>query len=245
MVDNFWPHIECSAMEFLNSSISAGGAGQFPEPNAINDKSRSVLAINNHIPSNHAGGAALIPQAHDVVNNPRPLMEGASMKLHNSSISAGGSGQISEPNTFNDKSWLVPTINIHYFSNHARGAAQIPQEHVMIDKPWPLLKGAGPYSAFDLSLDKHHTLMESEKLAWQLLMDYIDGFIDNKQATWTEKASARASQIKHRRNSLQMPPSRRTTPPAQLAFLVQPFTTMVWRPQGFTEETMILITKAI
>jgi hypothetical protein len=44
--------------------------------------------------------------------------------------------------------------------------------------------------------DKHHALMESKKLAQQLLMDPVDGFIDNEEATWTEKASAWASQIK-------------------------------------------------
>jgi hypothetical protein len=67
----------------------------------------------------------------------------------------------------------------------------------MIENSWPLIESAGPNSAFNLSLDKHHMLMELDKLAWQLLMDPIDGFIDNEEATWTEKVSARASRIKH------------------------------------------------
>ena len=173
------------AMKIHNSLILAGGAGQIPEPNAINDKSWLVLSINIHNPSSPARGAAQNPQAHVIDDNSWPLIKCAAMKTHNSSISARGAGQFPEPNTINDKSWLVPTINIHYPSNHTGGAAQIPQAHAMIVISRPLIEGTGQYSAFDLSLDKHHALMELEKLARRLLIDHIDGFNDNKEATHT------------------------------------------------------------
>ena len=127
------------------------------------------------------------------------------MKLDNSSISTRGAGQFPEPNAINEMSWLVPTVNIYYPSNHARGAAQIPQAHAMIDNSRPQIEGAGPYSAFNLSLDKHHVLMESEKLAWQLVIDPINGFIDeDKEATRTEKASAQASRIEQCREQFEI-----------------------------------------
>ena len=183
-------------MKLDNYLISAGGAGQFTDPNAINDMSRLVPTINinyplNHAggaaqipqanainvgswlippigihnPSSHAGGAAQFPQAHTMNNKSRPLIEGMAMILDSSPISAGGAGQFPEPNATNDMSWLVPTVNIDYPSNHARGAAQIPQAHATIANSQPLIEGTDPYSAFKLSLDKHHVLIESEKVA--------------------------------------------------------------------------------
>jgi hypothetical protein len=46
-----------------------------------------------------------------------------------------------------------------------------------------LVEGAGPYSAFDLPLDKHHASIESEKLIRLLLMVPIDGFFDDEETT--------------------------------------------------------------
>ncbi len=115
------------------------------------------------------------------------------MKLDNSPIFARGAGQFPEPNAINDMSRLVLAVNIHYPWNHAGGAAQIPQAHATIANPQPLIEGAGPYSAFDLLLDKHHELIELEMLARQLLMVPIDGFIDDEEAARIEKAGTQAS----------------------------------------------------
>ena len=180
-----------------NSSIPDRGAGQFPEPYAINDMSRSVPptinhyplnhtggtaqipqpnainvgswlvpAIGIHIPSRHAKGSAQIPQAHTINGESRPLMEGMDMNLNNAPISAGGAGQFPDPNAINGMSPFFSTANTNYPLNHAGGPAQPPQAHSAIAHSHPLIEGAGPYSAFNLSLDKHHARIKSEKLAW-------------------------------------------------------------------------------
>ncbi len=76
-----------------------------------------------------------------------------------------------------------------------------------------MIEGAGPYSAFDLSLYKHHALIESEKLARRLLMVPIDGFIDNEEATRIEKADARASRIDQRRKQFAITALKNADPP--------------------------------
>ena len=172
-----------SAIGIHHPSSHAGGAAQFPRANAINVGSQLVPAIGIHVPSSHAGGAAQFPQAHPINDKARPLMEGMAMNLENAPISAGGAGQFPDPNAINGMSPFFPSANINCPSDHAGGHAQLPQAHSAIANSRPLIEGAGPYSAFDLSLDKHHALIESEKLARRLLMVPIDGFIDNKEAT--------------------------------------------------------------
>ena len=123
-------------MKIHNSLISVGGDGQIPQANAIDDKSRLVSAIVIHHPSSHTRGAAQFPQAHAINDNSRPLMEGTTMILDNSLISAGGAGQFPEPNAINDISRLVLSTNIHHPSNHAGGAAQIPQANAINVGSW-------------------------------------------------------------------------------------------------------------
>ncbi len=187
-----------SAIGTHHPSSHAGGAAQFPWANAINVGSQLVPAIGIHIPSSHAGGPAQFPQAHPINDKSLPLMEGMATNIENALISAGGAGRLLDPNAINGMPPSVPTVNINYPSDHARGHAQLPQAHSAIANSRPLIEGAGPYSAFDLSLDKHHALIESEKLARQLLMVPIDGFIDKEEATRIEKADARASCIDQR-----------------------------------------------
>ena len=102
------------------------------------------------------------------------------MNLENAPISAGGAGKFPDPNAINAMS---PSTSINCPLDHAGSHAQLPQAHLAIANSRPLVEGAGPYSAFDLSLDKHHTTIESEKLAQQLLMVPIDRLIDDEEAT--------------------------------------------------------------
>ncbi len=102
------------------------------------------------------------------------------MNLEKAPISAGGAGQFPDPNVINAMFPFFPSAKINCPSNHDGSHAQLPQAHSAIANSRPLVEGAGPYSAFDLSSDKHHTSIKSEKLAWQLLMVPIDGFIDDK-----------------------------------------------------------------
>ena len=143
----------------VNSLGNARGAAQSQPVDTINSKflPQSATIIPNS--SGSAGGAAQIIQANPI--NYKSWFNFA-MKIQNSLISARGAGQVPEPNAINDKSRLVLTINIHNPSNCTGGAAQIPQAHAIIDTTWPLIEDAGPYSAFDLLLDRHHVLMESE-----------------------------------------------------------------------------------
>ena len=168
-------------------SNHTGGAAQIPQSNAINVGSRVVPAIGIHIPSSQAGGSAQLPHAHTINDKSRPLMEDMAMNLNNALISAGGADRFPDPNAINGMPLFVPTANINYPSNHAGGPAQPLQAHSTITHSHPLIEGAGPYSAFNLLLDKHHMLIKSEKLAWQLLTVPIDGFIDNEEATQIKK----------------------------------------------------------
>jgi hypothetical protein len=102
------------------------------------------------------------------------------MSLANASISAGGAGQFPDPNAINDMS-LSADINCPL--DHSGSQAQLLQAHSASANPRPLVVCAGPYSAFDLLLDKHHATIESEKLTWRLLMVPIDRFIDDKEIT--------------------------------------------------------------
>ena len=176
-------------------SNHTGGAAQIPQSNAINVGSWLVPAIGIHISSSHAGGSAQIPQAHTFNDKSWPLMEVMAMNLDNAPISARGAGQFLDSNAINGVPLFVPTANINYPSNHAGGPAQPPQAHSAIAHSHPLIEGTGPCSVFDFSLDKHHALIESEKLARRLLMVPIDGFVDNTEATQMKKADAWASRI--------------------------------------------------
>jgi hypothetical protein len=95
-------------------------------------------------------------------------MEGMAMNLENAPISTGGAGQIPNPNAITAMSPFFPSTNIHCPLDHDGSHAQLPQGHSAIANSQPLVEGAGPYSAFDLSLDKHHVSIRSEKLAWRL-----------------------------------------------------------------------------
>ncbi len=72
---------------------------------------------------------------------------------------------------------------------------------------------AGPYSAFDLSLDKHHATIESEKLARQLLMVPIDRFIDDEETTQIKKADARTTLIDQHQKQFAMSALKNADPP--------------------------------
>jgi hypothetical protein len=76
-------------------------------------------------------------------------------------------------------------------------------------------------------------------------MDPIDGFIDNKEATWTEKARARASQIEQRREQFANATLKKADPSSLVgtsdaAIVISNVETM-----GIFCEVMILMTKAI
>ena len=81
------------------------------------------------------------------------------MNIKNAPISAGGAGQFPDPNAINGMSPFSPTANMNCPSNHAVDHAQLPQAHSVIANHRPLIEGTCPYSAFDLSLDKHHVLI--------------------------------------------------------------------------------------
>jgi hypothetical protein len=113
----------------------------------------------------------------------------------NAPISARGAGQFPDPNAINDMS-LSADINCPL--DHSGSQVQLLQAHSASANPQPLVACAGLYSAFDLTLDKRHTTIELEKLAWQLLMVPIDRFINVKEITQIEKADARTTRIDQR-----------------------------------------------
>jgi hypothetical protein len=168
-----------SAIGIHQLSSPAGGTAQFPRANAINVGSHPVPPICIHIHSGYAGGAAQFSQAHPINDKTRPL-EGTIRSLANAPTSAGGAGQFPDPNAINAMS---PSANINCPLDHSGSQAQLLQAHSPSANPQPLIACAGPYSAFDLTLDKHHTTIESEKLARQLLMVPIDRLIDDEEAT--------------------------------------------------------------
>ena len=87
-----------------NSSVSAGGAGQIPQANAINDKFQSVFAIGTHHPSSHAGGAAQFPRANAINVGSHPVPP---ICIHIHSGRAGGAAQFPQAHPINDKAWLL------------------------------------------------------------------------------------------------------------------------------------------
>jgi hypothetical protein len=229
-----------SAKKTCNSPVSAGGAGQIPLANAINDKFQSVSTIgihhlsshtgdaaqfpqanainvgSHHVPpirihihSGYAGGAAQFPQAHPINDKARPL-EGTIRSLANVPISAGGAGQFPDPNAINDMSLAT---NINCPLDHSGSQAQLLQAHSASANPRPLVACAGPYSAFNLSLDKHHATIESEKLAWRLLMVPIDRFIDDEVTTRIKKADAWTTPIDQRQKQFAISALKNADPP--------------------------------
>ena len=65
--DKTWPLMEGMTMNLENAPISAGGTGQFPDPNAINAMYPSA---NIHCPLDHSGSHAQLPEAHSAIANP-------------------------------------------------------------------------------------------------------------------------------------------------------------------------------
>ncbi len=61
--DKSWPLMEGMAMNLENALISARGAGQFLDPNAINGMSPFSPSANINCPLDHAGGHGQLPQA--------------------------------------------------------------------------------------------------------------------------------------------------------------------------------------
>ena len=86
----------------------------------------------------------------------------------------------------------------HIGNGNSGNHSQLLQAHSSSVNPRPLAEGAGPYSAFDLTLDQHHANMESEKLARRLVMVPIDKLIDDEEATQIKKADARTARIDQR-----------------------------------------------
>ena len=64
--------------EKQNSLILAGGAGQIPQANAINGKSRQMSTITIRNSSGNAGGDARIPQANAINDSSQSLMKDTS-----------------------------------------------------------------------------------------------------------------------------------------------------------------------
>ncbi len=136
------------------------------------------------------------------------------MNLENAPISAGGAGQFPDPNAINGMSPFFPPANINCPSDHAGGHAQLPQALLAIANSSPLIEGGGPYSAFDLLVDKHHTLIKSEKLAWHLFEWFPSmGLLTTKKPLESKWRTPGLLALTNVENSLQLPLSRMLTSP--------------------------------
>jgi hypothetical protein len=112
---------------------------------------------------------------------------------------------------------MSPSADINCPLDHSGSHAQLLQAHSASTNPRPLVAGAGPYSAFDLSLDKHHATIESEKLAWRLLMVLIDRFIDDEETTRIEKADARTTRIDQHQKQFAISALKNADPPRSVS----------------------------
>jgi hypothetical protein len=120
-----------------NAPISAGGAGQFPDPNAINDMSLSepysaIKPLNSPV---SAGGAGQILLANAINDKFQSV---SAIGIHHPSGHAGGAAQFPRADAINVGSHPVPPICIHIHSGYAGGAVQFPQAHPINDKARPL-----------------------------------------------------------------------------------------------------------